>query len=198
MASPHFLIFLFFIFEGWSMSGNPRILFTCRKFFASCYDVTFEAGCHMKFNQLSWTNQLSSVSLLPVPTPRVDVSHHPNTDTLYAGSRLNLTCVITLNSVLSPFLGDLIVTSVWTKLRGMLLSSNDGGRIVIFPISQLGSTTTYSSTMMFKTLQMSDTGNYTCEVTVAHIMSPVRNVMNGTNSSTTTIRVQGKKTFSFC
>jgi len=136
--------------------------------------------------------QLSSVSLLPVPTPRVDVSHHPNTDALYAGSRLNLTCVITLNSVLSPVLGDLRVTSVWTKLRGKLLSSN-GDHITVSPISQLGSTATYTSTVMFNTLQMSDTGNYSCEVTVAPIISPVRNVMNGTNSSTTTIKVQGKK-----
>jgi len=89
-------------------------------------------------------NQLSSVPLLPVPTPRVDVSHHPHTDTLYAGTSLNLTCAITLNSVLSPFLGDLIVTTVWTKLRGMLLSSNGGGHIAVYPISQLGSTTTFS------------------------------------------------------
>ena len=143
-------------------------------------------------------NQLSSVSLLPVPTPRVDVSHHPNTDTLYAGSRLNLTCVITLNSVLSPFLGDLIVTSIWTKFRGMLLSSNGGGRITISSISQLGSTTTYTITAIFNTLRTSDSGNYTCEVTVAHIMSPVRNVMNGTNSSATTLRVQSKKVIFVC
>ena len=133
------------------------------------------------------------MSPLPVPPPRVDVSHHPKTDMLYAGSSLNLTCVITLNSVLSPVLGDLRVTSIWTKLRRTSLSSNGGGRITVSPTSQQGITTTYSSTVMFNTLQLSDTGNYTCEVTVAHVMSPVRNVMNGTNSSTTTIRVQGKK-----
>ena len=116
---------------------------------------------------------------------------------LYAGSILNLICVITLNSVLSPFLGDLIVTSIWTKLRRTSLSSNGGGHITVSPTSQQGITTTYSSTVMFNTLQLSDSGNYTCEVTVAHVMSPVRNVMNGTNSSTTTIRVQSKKAFSF-
>ena len=112
---------------------------------------------------------------------------------LYAGSSLNLTCVITLNSVLSPVLGDLRVTSIWTKLRRRSLSSNGGGRITVSPTSQQGNTTTYSSTVMFNTLQLSDSGNYSCEVTVAHIVSPVRNVTNGTNSSTTTIRVQGKK-----
>jgi len=68
-----------------------------------------------------------------------------------------------------------------------------GNNITVSNVSQQDSTTNYSSTVMFNTLQMSDTGNYTCEVTVAHIMSPVRNVMNGINSSTTTIKVQSKK-----
>ena len=75
----------------------------------------------------------------------------------------------------------------------MLLSSDGDGHITVSQTSQQGSTTTYTSTVMFNTLQLSDTGIYTCEVTVAHVMSPVRNVMNGTNSSTTTIKVHGKK-----
>jgi len=118
------------------------------------------------------------------------IVHHPNADMLYAGSRLILTCTITLDSVLSPVLGNLTVTSKWTKLGETLLSGNN---ITVSNVSQQDSTTNYSSTVMFNTLQMSDTGNYTCEVTVAHIMSPVRNVMNGINSSTTTIKVQSKK-----
>ena len=76
-----------------------------------------------------------------------------------------------------------------------MLSGNVDSRITVSDASQQDSTTNYSSTVMFNTLQISDTGNYTCEVIVAHIMSPVRNVMNGTNSSTTTIRVQSKKGF---
>jgi len=112
---------------------------------------------------------------------------------LYAGSKLNLTCVIMLDSMLSPVLGNLRVTSKWTDFRGMLLSSDGGGRIAVSPASKQGTTTTYSSTVMFNTLQLSDTGNYTCEVTVAHIMSPLRNVMNGKNSSTAAIIVQSKK-----
>jgi len=111
----------------------------------------------------------------------------------YAGSRLNITCAITLDSVLSPVLGNLRVTSKWTKLGETLLSGNGDNHITVSNVSQQDSTTNYSSTVMFNTLRTSDTGNYTCEVTVAPLLSPVRNVMNGTNSSTTTIRVQSKK-----
>ena len=114
---------------------------------------------------------------------------------LYAGSRLKITCAITLDSVLSPVLGNLTVMSKWTKLGEMLLSGNGDSRITVSNVSQQDSTTNYSSTLMFSTLQTSDTGNYTCEVTVAPLLSPVRNVMNGTNSSTTTIRVQSKNGF---
>ena len=97
--------------------------------------------------------------------------------------------MITLNSVLSPVLGDLTVTA---KFRGILLSSEDDGRITVSQTSQQGSPTTFSSTVMFNTLQLSDAGNYTCVVTVAPFMSPVTNVINGKNSSTTTIKVQSK------
>jgi len=113
----------------------------------------------------------------------------------YAGSRLKITCVITLDSVLSPVLGDLTVMSKWTKLGEMLLSGNGDSRITVSNVSQRDSATSYSSTLMFSTLRTSDTGNYTCEVTVAPLRSPVRNVMNGKNSSTATIKVQGKKGF---
>ena len=126
----------------------------------------------------------------PVPNPRVDVSHHTNANMLYAGSRLNITCTIILDSVLSPVLGDLTVTSKWTKLGGTLLSDNGDSRITVSNVSKQDFTTTYSSTMMFSTLRTSDTGIYTCEVTVAHVIS---NVMNGTNSRNTTIKVQSKK-----
>ena len=84
--------------------------------------------------------------------------------------------------------------SKWTKLGGMLFSANGDSRITVSNVSQQDFTTNYSSTLMFSTLQTSDTGNYTCEVTVAPLLS-VRNVMNGTNSSTATIKAQGKKGF---
>ena len=101
--------------------------------------------------------------------------------------------MITLDSVLSPVLDNLRVTSKWTKLGETLLSGNGDSRITVSNVSQQDSTTNYSSTLMFNTLRTSDTGNYTCEVTVTPLLSPVRNVINGTNSSTTTIRVQSKK-----
>ena len=111
----------------------------------------------------------------------------------YAGSRLNITCAITLDSVLSPVLENLRVTSKWTKQGEKLLSANGDSHITVSNVSQQDSTTNYSSTVMFNTLQISDSGNYTCEVTVAPLLSPVRNVMNGINSSTAAIRVQSKK-----
>jgi len=113
-----------------------------------------------------------------------------NADMLYAGSRLNITCTITLDSVLSPVIENLRVTSKWTKLGETLLSGN---HITVSNVFRQDFTTNYSSVVMFNTLQISDTGNYTCEVTVAPLLSPVRNVMNGINSSTTTIKVQSKK-----
>ena len=131
----------------------------------------------------------------PVPNPWVDVSHHIRADMPYAGSRLNITCAITLDSVLSPVLGNLRVTSKWTKQGEKLLSANGDSRISVSNVSQQDSTTSYSSTLMFSTLRTSDAGNYTCEVTVTPLLSPVRNVMNGTNSSTATIKAQGKKGF---
>jgi len=109
---------------------------------------------------------------------------HSADSSIYAGSRLTLVCSIVLDSTLFPVLGDLVVTSVWSDPGGGMLSSD--GRVTVSPASQQGITTTFTSTVMFNTLQTSDAGTYTCEATVAPRGSTAGTVTNGVRSATGT------------
>ena len=124
-------------------------------------------------------------SFLAVPMPAlVSVVHSADSST-YAGSQLTLVCNIVLDSTLFPVLGDLVVTSVWSDPGGGMLNSDS--RITVSPASQSGTTTTFTSTVMFNTLRTSDAGTYTCEATVAPWGSTAGTVINGMISASRAI-----------
>ena len=84
---------------------------------------------------------------VPVPTPFITLS---NTDTVYAGTALNLTCDYTL----SPS----VDITPQTAVAWMV----DGVTVDISP-SRIA---TDGATLIFSPLTTSDTGSYTCTLTV--------------------------------
>jgi len=127
------------------------------------------------------------ILILPVPVPVVSI-FPPGVVSAYAGSQLNLICSIILNFTLHPIIGDLVVSSVWTRPGSGVLSSD--GRITVSPAFRQGISTTFISTVMFNTLRTSDAGTYTCEATVApqgFITGTVTNGMRSATGSTPTI-----------
>ena len=84
---------------------------------------------------------------VPVPTPFITVS---NTDTVYAGTTLSLTCDYTL----SPSVDTTPQTVVTWMVDGVAVNTSPG-RI-----------STNGATLSFSPLATSDTGNYTCTLTV--------------------------------
>jgi len=130
-------------------------------------------------------------SFLAVPLPAlVSVVHSADSST-YAGSQLTLVCNIVLDSTLFPVLGDLVVTSVWSDPGGGILSIDS--RITVSPATQQGSTTTFTSTVMFNTLQTSEEGTYTCEATVAPRGFTAGTVTNGVGSGPGETRTRQSK-----
>ena len=84
---------------------------------------------------------------LSVPTPSITVS---TTDTVYAGTTLSLSCDYTL----SPSVDTTLQTAVTWMVDGVAVDTSPGR------ISADG------ATLSFSPLATSDTGNYTCTLTV--------------------------------
>ena len=85
---------------------------------------------------------------VPVPTPSITAS--PSTGALYAGTSLSLTCDYTL----SPSVDTAPQTAVVWMVGGAAVDTSPGR------ISATG------DTLSFSPLATSDTGSYTCELTV--------------------------------
>ena len=102
----------------------------------------------LMYNIVTANLQLSyHVSLVPVPTPSVSVS---NTNTVYAGTTLSLTCDYTL----SPSVDTTPQTAVAWMVDGVTVDTSPS-RI-----------STDGATLSFSPLATSDTGSYTCTLTV--------------------------------
>ena len=85
---------------------------------------------------------------VPVPTPSITAS--PSTGALYAGTSLSLTCDYTL----SPSVDTTSQTAVVWMIGGAAVDTSPGR------ISATG------DTLSFSPLATSDTGSYTCQLTV--------------------------------
>ena len=85
---------------------------------------------------------------VPVPTPSITAS--PSTGALYAGTSLSLTCDYTL----SPSVNTSAQTAVVWMVGGAAVDTSSGR------ISATG------DTLSFSPLATSDTGSYTCQLTV--------------------------------
>ena len=101
---------------------------------------------------------------------------------------MTLTCTIQLDTTLVNMLGDLSVSSTWTTPSGTALASTS--RITVSETSHI-SGTTYSSRVVFDTVHASDTGDYTCQVSVS-LRTPSVFVTQGEGSDTVRVTVQCK------
>ena len=102
------------------------------------------------FYRLVYSNYRNLYPSVHLPTPSITLSL--DSDSLYAGTRLNLSCNYTLSSVLVETAVQLVVT--WMVNGRAIDTTSD--RI-----------STEGDTLTFSPLATSDTGRYTCELTVA-------------------------------
>ena len=120
---------------------------------SSVTNVTVQSkftSCHI----VLYPRYMACISPVPVPTPSITVS---NTDTLYAGTTLSLTCDFTLS------------TSVDTPTQTAVTWMVDGAAVD----TSSGRISTDGDTLSFFPLATSDTGSYTCELIVTAPQTPV-------------------------
>ena len=91
-----------------------------------------------------------------VPSPSVNVTNSSGT---YAGTNFNLTCTIEVNTAVDTPV--VVNSSTW---HGPVVIPT-GTRVIAS--EPTGTGTRYQTTLMFRPLNTSDSGYYTCEVTVS-------------------------------
>ena len=128
---------------------------------------------------------LKMVSVL-VPTPSVNVTVPDGT--LYAGTNVTLNCTIQLDGAIDTGVD---VTIEWTGPPGGTMLSTTGDRITVSEVT--GSRPSYQSTVDITSLEISDTGFYTCNATASPNGTPF--VTASEPRSTTTEVTVGKDPF---
>ena len=98
--------------------------------------------------------------------------------TLYTEDDLTLTCTIQLDEAVDT---GVVVTALWLGPGGMMSDT----------VPSVASSTTYQSIVNITSLEMSDTGNYTCNATASPDGTPFVTASEPT-SNTTEVTV-GKK-----
>ena len=120
----------------------------------------------------------------PVSISSVMVTQGP-VRTLYTEDDLTLTCTIELDEAVDTGVD---VTVVWTGPPGDTMLSPDG-RITVSEVT--GSRPTYQSIVDITSLQMSDSGNYTCNATASPDGIPFVTASQA-GAATTTVQFVGK------
>ena len=117
-----------------------------------------------------------------VPPPSVSVT---NSSENYAGTNFNFTCTIQLITAVDT---PVVINSTWHGPLGL----PTGTRVVASAPTGIGAR--YQTILMFRPLNTSDSGNYTCEVTVSP--SPESQFISGSTAGrdTLSVTVQGKGT----
>ncbi len=113
-------------------------------------------------------------------------------DTIYAGSVLTLTCTSLVPPSLTDLLEDLTVTATWIGPGGDEVV--DTSRSTVSPpVLHMAPTgnLSYTSTVVYDTLRTSDSGPYTCSVTLSS-STPQALVTDGEGVDVVTITVAGK------
>ena len=117
-----------------------------------------------------------------VPPPSVNVT---NSSATYAGTNFNLTCTIELNTAVDT---PVVVNSTWHGPLGI----PTGTRVIAS--EPIGTGARYQTTLMFRPLNTSDSGHYTCEATVSPSPESQFIITSRTGRVTLRIDVQGKRT----
>ena len=121
------------------------------------------------------------VHLSTVPPPSVSVTNSSGT---YAGTNFNLTCTIELNTAVDT---PVVVNSTW---HGPVVIPT-GTRVVASEPTGTGAR--YQTILMFRPLNTSDSGNYTCEVTVSPSPESQFIIASTPGRGTLSVAVQGKR-----
>ena len=116
----------------------------------------------------------ATINSPPVPVPTPSITASPSTGALYAGTSLSLTC----NYTLSPSVNTAPQTAVVWMVGGAAVDTSPG---------RISAT---EDTLNFSPLATSDTGNYTCELTVTAQQTHVT-VQAPQQSAVEDITVQG-------
>ena len=101
------------------------------------------------------------IHYLPVPTPNVTVSLSSESNQILAGSSLNITCTITLDSRVDT---PVIVTPTWSLVRTKTEITTNS-RIMIHNLP-LTDSWLYQSVLTFNELSEEDSGTYQCTVSI--------------------------------
>ena len=119
------------------------------------------------------------VHLSTVPPPSVSVTNSRST---YAGTNFNLTCTIELNTAVDT---PVVVNSTW---HGPVVIPT-GTRVVASEPTGTG-----ARYLMFRPLNTSDSGHYTCEVTVSPSPESLFITASTPGRGTLFVVVEGKRT----
>ena len=122
------------------------------------------------------------VHLSTVPPPSVSVT---NSSATYAGTNFNLTCTIELNTAVDT---PVVVNSTW---HGPVVIPT-GTRIIASEPTGTGAR--YQTILMFRPLNTSDSGHYTCEATVSPSPESQFITASTAGSGTLSVTVQGERT----
>ena len=112
-----------------------------------------------------------------VPSPSVSISHDGGTESLYSGTSLTLTCVVTVSSN-AVDISQVVVNSTWSKDGSPLPTQT---RAVVTPFLEFSnSNNSFMSTINFSPLDdAADSGVYSCSVT----LSPLGNYIEGSSTN---------------
>ena len=110
-----------------------------------------------------------------------------NSSGTYAGTNFNLTCTIELNTAVLPDT-PLVINSTW---HGPVVIPT-GTRVIASESTETGAR--YQTVLMFHPLNTSDSGNYTCEVTVSPSPESQFIIASTAGRNTLSVTVQGERT----
>ena len=116
-----------------------------------------------------------------VPPPSVSVTNSSRT---YAGTNFNLTCTIELNTAVDT---PVVINNTW---HGPVVIPA-GTRVVAS--APTGTGARYQNILMFRPLNTSDSGNYTCEVTVSPSPESQFIITSTAGRGTLSVTVQGER-----
>ena len=117
-----------------------------------------------------------------VPPPSVSVTYSSGT---YAGTNFNLTYTIELSTAVDT---PVVINSTW---HGPVVIAA-GTRVVASEPTGTGAR--YQTILMFHPLNTSDSGNYTCEVTVSPSPESQFIIASTAGMGTLSVAVQGERT----
>ena len=117
-----------------------------------------------------------------VPPPSVSVT---NSSDIYAGTNFNLTCTIELNTAVNT---PVVVNSTW---HGPMEIPTDTRVNASEPT---GTGAKYQTILMFRPLNTSDSGHYTCEATVSPSPESQFIIASTPGRGSLFVAVEGKRT----